>query len=179
MSADRTGSGSPCTRFGSITWTTSGQTPRSRDGRSVEDLLAKDGDSRKKEIRAILDGIAEKLKDEESMPVIIGGDFNSNSHLDYVESAREIYGEPIEWPVTKLMEEGGYRDSYRKCNPVIDRMRDRTWTPRYPEQIQDRIDFVYWKGDQLKPVESRMLDEADPHWPSDHSAVFTEFRWQE
>ncbi|MCG9895389.1 MAG: endonuclease/exonuclease/phosphatase family protein [Fimbriimonadaceae bacterium] len=153
--------------------------PRSRDGRSVADLLAKDGDSRKVEVQAIVDEIAEKLKDEGPIPVIVAGDFNSNSHLDYVESARPIYGEPVAWPVTKIMESGGYQDSYRVCNPVIDRMKDRTWSPRFPEQIQDRIDFTFWKGDRLEAVESRMVDQAVPRWPSDHAAVFSRFRWRD
>ncbi|WP_422928777.1 endonuclease/exonuclease/phosphatase family protein [Singulisphaera sp. PoT] len=151
--------------------------PHSRDGRDAADLLAKDGPSRVVEIREILAGIREKTADLKGVPVILAGDFNSNSHLDYVEEARSQYGLVAEWPVTKAVADAGFRDSYRVCNPAIDRAKDRTWTPLFPEQIQDRIDFIYWKGDALKPRESRMIDRHANRWPSDHSAVLTVFDW--
>lgn len=150
--------------------------PKSRDGRTAERLLADDGESRKVEIRAILDGIAETAPP--GVPVILAGDFNSNSHLDYVEAARSQYGLVAEWPVTKIVADAGYEDSYRVCHPKIDRKRDRTWSPRFSEQIQDRIDFIFWKGTDLVPKSSRMIDHTKGEWPSDHAAVLSTFRWK-
>ncbi len=149
--------------------------PKSRDGRTTTDLVAKDGASRVVEVRAILRGIEEKMAEFPGVPVILAGDFNSNSHLDYVESARSQYGLVVDWPVTKTIAAEGYQDSYRVCNPVVNRAKDRTWSPRYPEQIQDRIDFIFWKGDALNPRESRRLDQHPMRWPSDHAAVLTVF----
>ncbi len=149
--------------------------PKAMDGRTPADLLAKDGESRAVEIKAILDGIHEQADDLKGVPVILAGDFNSNSHLDYIETAKDqFHGLVVPWPVTKAVADAGFRDSYRVANPKIDRMKDRTWSPRFPDQRQDRIDFIFYKG-ALKPMESRMLDQQKPHWPSDHSAVVTRF----
>ncbi|AMV40124.1 endonuclease/exonuclease/phosphatase family protein [Planctomyces sp. SH-PL62] len=149
--------------------------PRSRDGRSAEKLVADDGPSRVEEVRAILDGAAAETAGTPGLPVIVAGDFNSNSHLDYTELARDQYGLVVPWPVTRAVAEAGYRDAYRVCNPVVDRGKDRTWSPRFPEQIQDRIDFVFWKGDAIFPLSATRIDEAPGVWPSDHAAVLVEF----
>jgi len=151
--------------------------PHSRDGRSADDLLAADGPSRVVEIREILRGVSEKTADLKDAAVIVAGDFNSNSHLDYTEAAKDQYGLVVEWPVTKAMADAGFLDAYRACNPIIDRHKDRTWSPRFPDQIQDRIDFIFWEGDALAPRAAQMLDQPpDPGpWPSDHSAVLVEF----
>ncbi len=151
--------------------------PASRKGRTAEDLLAKDGDSRKVEIKAILDGIEEKMKEHPGVPLILAGDFNSNSHLDYVAAARDQFkGLQVAWPVTAAVEKAGFRDSYRELNPIINRMVDRTWSPRFPEQEQDRIDFIYAKG-PINPKSSRVIDRTNGQWPSDHAAVQTVFEW--
>lgn len=107
--------------------------------------------------------------------MIVAGDFNSNSHLDHTEAARNQYGLVVDWPVARAVAEAGFQDAYRVCNPGVDRKKDRTWSPRFPEQIQDRIDFVYWKGDALVPRSAAMLDQSPGVWPSDHAAVLVEF----
>jgi endonuclease/exonuclease/phosphatase family metal-dependent hydrolase len=147
--------------------------PRSRDGRSAEQLVSDDGASRVDEVRAILAGAREQAG---GLPMIVAGDFNSNSHLDYTEAARDQYGMVVPWPVTRAVEDVGFLDAYRACNPKVDRARDRTWSPRFPEQIQDRIDFIYSKGDALRPASARRIDEADGVWPSDHAAVVVDFQ---
>jgi endonuclease/exonuclease/phosphatase family metal-dependent hydrolase len=152
--------------------------PRSRDGRDAAELLAADGESRQVEIRAILRGIDEEMAKRPGVPVILAGDFNSNSHLDYVDAARGQYGVVAEWPVTKIVADAGFCDAYRVCHPKVDRVTDRTWSPRFPEQIQDRIDFVFWRGSQLRPVEAKRLDQAKTRWPSDHAAVWVKFGWE-
>lgn len=151
--------------------------PKSRDGRSVEDLIAKDDPRRMTQVHAILDGINKKMKELGDIPLVLGGDFNTNSHLDYTEAAKSQYGMVIQWPVTKVIADYGFHDSYRTCNPKVDRKKDRTWSPWYPEQIQDRIDYIFWRGDALRPRWSKMLDQWKKHWPSDHSAVVTRFDW--
>lgn len=153
--------------------------PHSRDGRSAADLLAADGPSRVVEVRAILQGVEEKTANLKVAAVIVAGDFNSNSHLDYTEAAKDQYGLVAEWPVTKTMTDAGFQDAYRIRTPTIDRRKDRTWSPRFPDQIQDRIDFLFYKdkGASLTPRAARMIDQpTDPGpWPSDHSAVLVEF----
>lgn len=153
--------------------------PHSRDGRSAAELLKDDGPSRVVEVREILQGVAEKTAKLKDSTVIVAGDFNSNSHLDYTEAAKDQYGLVAAWPVTKTMTDAGYIDAYRALHPVVDRRKDRTWTPRFPDQIQDRIDFLFYKnlGVALAPRAARMLDQprdSNP-WPSDHAAVLVEF----
>ena len=152
--------------------------PRARDGRDAAELLAADGESRREEITAILRSIDEQMAKRPGVPVILAGDFNSNSHLDYVEVSQEQYGIVVEWPVTKIVADAGFRDAYRERHPKIDRAADRTWSPRFPEQIQDRIDFVFWRGASLRVVEAKRLDQSEPRWPSDHAAVWANFRWK-
>jgi endonuclease/exonuclease/phosphatase family metal-dependent hydrolase len=147
--------------------------PKSRYGKTAADLLRTDGESRVTEVKDIIAGIAEQAG---NLPVILAGDFNSNSHLDYTEAALSEYGIVAPWPVIKTVAEAGYRDSYREANPAINRAKDRTWSPRFPDQIQDRIDFIFWKGAALQPTTSRVVDRFDPVWPSDHAAVVTDFQ---
>lgn len=152
--------------------------PHSRDGLTAADLVARDGASRMKEIGAILKGVREQTAKLDGVPVILAGDFNSNSHLDYTEAARGEYGMVVPWPMTKAVAEAGFRDAYRECHPTVSRAKDRTWSPRFPEQIQDRIDFVFWQGASLTPRAAAMLDKHGARWPSDHAAVLATFDWK-
>ncbi|MGW2521417.1 HAD-IA family hydrolase [Streptomyces sp. NPDC001617] len=116
-------------------------------------------------------------------PVVLTGDFNCPSHLDWPDVA---------WPVTKAAEEAGLRDSYREARPDPVRDPGHTWSPVHvrhendtslPEP-QDRIDYVLHNGRGLTVVDSRTVvtgvprpwpDVADNDWPSDHAAVLTTF----
>ncbi|MFI7502320.1 HAD-IA family hydrolase [Streptomyces sp. NPDC049687] len=115
------------------------------------------------------------------VPVVLVGDFNSPSHLDWPD---------VEWPVTKAAEEAGLRDSYREAHPDPVRDPGHTWSPVHtghedgsgrPEP-QDRIDFVLHRG--LGVLDSRTYvggsprpwpDVEDNDWPSDHAAVITTY----
>lgn len=121
----------------------------------------------------ILNGIDAKLAATPDVPVIIAGDFNSMSCLDYVHHAKDQYNIIIDWPTSRAMLDRGYTDTYRTVNPVVDRANDRTWSPRFPKQDQDRIDYVYTRGSQLMLRDSRVIDTFDPQFPSDHAALCT------
>jgi endonuclease/exonuclease/phosphatase family metal-dependent hydrolase len=133
----------------------------------------------KPDLEMIRDGIAERLRDPKykDVPVIIAGDYNSMSHLDYAAVARDQYQAVVDWPTSHVLMDAGYRDAYRELNPVIDRARDRTWTPRFPKQEQDRIDFIYYRGRGLEATESAMIDHHPTLFPSDHAAVVAKFRF--
>ena len=77
--------------------------------------------------------------------------FRGVSHFDYVESATDQYQAVIDWPSSRVMTEAGFRDAWRETHPQVDRVADRTWSPRFPEQEQDRIDFVYYRGQGSRP----------------------------
>ena len=146
-----------------------------------DSLIANEGPTRLKEITAImkaLDSLEKKLK----MPVVMGGDFNSPSHLDWVESTQEFhYGKVVQWPVSKLMLEHGYTDSFREAHPDPTQTLEGTWGYLSPRDIiSDRIDFVYYKGQNLKTRSSKIVME-DPEggfFNSDHRAVLTRFEFK-
>jgi endonuclease/exonuclease/phosphatase family metal-dependent hydrolase len=133
-------------------------------------------------MREILRRIAESVVDD-STPVVLVGDFNTPSHLDWPD---------VEWPVTKAAEEAGLRDSYREAHPDAVRDPGHTWSPIHPEhedgsgraEPQDRIDFVLHNGRGLRVLDSRVVvrgavrvwpEVAGNVWPSDHAAVLTTF----
>lgn len=149
--------------------------PASRNGKTAAELIA--GDLPRADLQAILKGIEAKAAELPGVPIIVAGDFNSNSHLDYTEAAKGQYGLVVEWPASKMMSDAGFQDSYRICNPVVDRMKDRTWSPRNPGQIQDRIDFIHWRGASLRATESHKIDTHPLRFPSDHAAVVSTFAW--
>jgi len=116
---------------------------------SPESLIVGEGTTRLKEITAILNCV-DSLEDSLNMPIIIGGDFNSGSHLDWVESTREShYGKVVEWPVSKLMKNRGYIDSFREANPDPTKTLEGTWGFLSDEIISDRIDFIYYNNSSL------------------------------
>lgn len=91
--------------------------------------------------------------------VIIGGDFNEPSHLDWIESTKDLYdrqGLIVPWTVSRLLEEQGYVDSYREIHPDplthpgitypadVPEMEVKrlTWAPESDER--ERIDFIHY-----------------------------------
>jgi HAD superfamily hydrolase (TIGR01509 family) len=110
----------------------------------------------------------------DAAPVVLVGDFNTPSHLDWPD---------VEWPVTKAAEEAGFADSFREAHPDPVREPGHTWSPVYAHpEPQDRIDFVLHRG--LRVLDSRtyvsgtprvLPDVEDNAWPSDHAAVITTF----
>lgn len=142
-----------------------------------------------KEIESL---ITDRLKDEKyrDVPVVIAGDFNSMSALDYISSSTDQYEVVIDWPTSHVMLDLGYRDSWRELHPEVDRSKDRTWTPRFPKQEQDRIDFVYYRGlgslaEELEATHAIVVDSrlekietlTEETFPSDHAAVVIGFSW--
>lgn len=140
-----------------------------------DSLIAKEGTTRLKEITAILNSI-DSLEKELNTPIIIGGDFNSGSHLDWVNSTREAhYNKVVEWPVSKLMEDKGFTDSFREANPDPTKTLEGTWGYLNEDIISDRIDFIYYKGTTLKTKHAKIVQEdpIDGFFNSDHRAILS------
>ena len=148
------------------------------DGLPAADLIAHEG-VRLAQMRDALGRIAEVGDD--AVPVVLVGDFNCPSHLDWPG---------VEWPVTMAAAEAGLLDSYREVHPdpVVD--PGHTWSPIHPvhedgsgrAEPQDRIDYVLHRG--LTVLDSRTFvvgmpspwpDVSGNCWPSDHAAVLTVF----
>ncbi|MFG2378198.1 HAD-IA family hydrolase [Streptomyces sp. NPDC048504] len=148
------------------------------DGLPAADLIAHE-DVRLAQMRDALGRIAEVSDD--AVPVVLVGDFNSPSHLDWPD---------VEWPVTKAAADAGLRDSYREVHPDPVADPGNTWSPIHPvnedgsgrAEPQDRIDYVLYRG--LTLLDSRTFVVGTPSpwpdvsgncWPSDHAAVLTVF----
>ena len=134
------------------------------------------------DLKKILEQIKKRLSDHkyDDVPVIISGDFNSMSHLDYSLITEEQFGSSIQWTTSQLMTDRGFRDTYRETNPIVDRKTDSTWSPKFPEQEQDRIDFIYYLADRScsanwRARQSNVLRQHAVKFPSDHAAVLTTF----
>ncbi|TKG97007.1 endonuclease/exonuclease/phosphatase family protein [Puteibacter caeruleilacunae] len=91
--------------------------------------------------------------------VILGGDFNEPSLLDWTDVCkyeRDHNGVSVEWPVSKILLDKGYRDTYREChpNPITHPgytypgncesvpVKKLSWAPKADER--ERIDFIYY-----------------------------------
>ncbi len=114
------------------------------------------------------------------MPIIIAGDFNCGSHLDWTEkNARHNYGLAIPFPSSIDFEKNKLIDSYRVIFPDETKHFGYTISPRFDSIMKNRTNFIYYKGHNLVPVDSYLLDEHPKGFPSDHAALVTTFRWQD
>ena len=117
---------------------------------------------------------------EKDMPVIMGGDFNSCSHLDWTRKASALhygYG-PVAFPASRYLQDAGYTDTFRHLHPDETQRPEGTWAVIYGHSSTSRIDFIYSKGN-ARPVQSKLVrttPEIDSVWPSDHAGVITVFR---
>jgi hypothetical protein len=128
------------------------------------------------------------------IPALLFGDFNTPSRLDWTPDTvglRYQIHYPVNWPVSRVVEDAGFRDSYREVHPdpvanqgitwPADRPRPPgVWSPG-PNAAADRIDFIYAAGDILT-LGSEIVGESggsdvtiavDP-WGTDHRAVMSE-----
>ncbi|CAJ0590405.1 unnamed protein product [Cylicocyclus nassatus] len=52
------------------------------------------------------------------LPVVVAGDLNTPSHLDWTVATRKRHGDwVVRWPVTELFEKAGFHDAYRTIYP--------------------------------------------------------------
>jgi exonuclease III len=117
-------------------------------------------------------------------PMVITGDFNEPSALDWTDSVRIAKRCPaiVTWPTTKAVLDAGFVDAYRKAHPDVLKWPGYTWTPTTaeddPQDKHDRIDFVFVAGAGVTVGKCEVVGErplrADivvTPYPSDHRAV--------
>jgi PKD repeat protein len=95
----------------------------------------------------------------ETRPVLLLGDFNEPSHLDWTANQSALYdhnGVVYQWNTTKTLANNGFTDAYRQVYPdevlnpgitwpaVATGVGSTSWTPLSDER--DRIDFIFYKG---------------------------------
>jgi len=167
---------------------------------SDEALLACDttGSDRFKQAQALLDALDGRGLLDAQVPVLVGGDWNSSSHLDWTVRAAEKFPHrrPLPLLISRLMESAGFEDAFRVVHPDPARHPGNTWTPRGDKREDgganppERIDRLYVKNAigqvGLQPVKATVfpLDPADAQaprteavFPSDHAATLIELEW--
>lgn len=126
---------------------------------------------------------------EQGEVVVLTGDFNEPSHLDWTTRASAAGRVPlvVPYPTTQAVTATGMRDAFRTLFP--DEVRDPgyTWTPTTapsdPKDRHDRIDFVFAGGATVEITSCEVVGEASATahvvlrpWPSDHRAVVAAIR---
>ena len=147
--------------------------------------------SRDDEIQAILEAIRPFIDNTDTVPIIMGGDFNSHSHLDWTEQTRNMFNHGnavVEWGISKAMTDAGFLDTHRIIHPDPVKHIGATWlsTGKSNFTRKDRIDYLYSMGKNVDIIASETVvaplgqpfeyrGEEYPFFPSDHGFVLTTF----
>ncbi len=146
------------------------------DNLPADVIYENEGETRYAEIKEILDELQNAMKKNKNVPIILAGDFNSPSHLDFTRNMVEMHwGYQIEWPVSREIEAAGFVDSFRKINPDPNLDYGGTQPSSIFDTFHYRIDYIFYKGKNLKPVSSEVISGHPVKFPSDHNAVITIF----
>ncbi len=139
---------------------------------TAEKLLAGEDKNRYREIKIILQKLGNDIQNTDEVPLIIGGDFNSPSHNDWIESTSGWHNDlVVKWPVSKAMKNAGFIDSFREIRPHLHYSSNTINS----EKLSYRIDYIYYKGKNLQAVDSDMYFKYKGIWPSDHPSITTTF----
>lgn len=124
---------------------------------NVDTILKDNLDSKRDE--AIAAFIADALKEAQSgKQVILGGDFNEPSHLDWTENSKHLYERKVavQWSVPLLLAQNNFVDAYREkypnnithpgitfpvYNPLVE-FKKLVWAPSSDDR--DRIDYIFY-----------------------------------
>ncbi|MDI9539698.1 MAG: endonuclease/exonuclease/phosphatase family protein [Bacteroidota bacterium] len=140
-------------------------------------LMARELESRGAEMRYIVWELQTLVDRNDDVPLILAGDFNSGSHLDWTEENKDLhYGVALEYPATYALTRAGFIDSYRQLYPDVRAWPGHTWSPIFKEVLHDRESFIFYNGSRLEPLHSRVINTHELSFPSDHGALITSFK---
>ncbi|WP_083277667.1 endonuclease/exonuclease/phosphatase family protein [Nesterenkonia sp. PF2B19] len=108
-------------------------------------VFAQDGEvARDQQAQRILAETDRLLAEHGEMPVIIAGDFNVPSPVDWDGDERP----DVDWPATRRLIESGYTDAFRAVHPDPRLAPGRSWAQIHTlaDEPRDRIDFIYVRG---------------------------------
>lgn len=154
-----------------------------------QQILATDHERRIGMATTLLEDRLKTYVGDDDAPVFLGGDFNSLPALDWTAEFADASGHEglvLDWPVTRMFADAGFRDTYRWARPDAARYPGRTWSP-----INDcgyapcRIDYIMARGKDVRVLAAHTitrrlprhrgsaLDEMFPFY-SDHGAVVSD-----
>ena len=163
-----------------------------RDGGLPDDVIELEKMVRLESLKPFLEVLEPVVNN--NTPVFLTGDFNAPSHADWTEDmvgARPFLRYSVDWPVSRAIENAGFKDSWRDAHPNPKTDPGLTWWAGRPplesyapgeNDPQDRIDFVWFAG-SAKVLSSQLVGEVGAEnvalsvspWPSDHRAVVSTF----
>ena len=124
--------------------------------------------------------IQERLSDAKyaDIPIVIAGDFNSMSHLDYIKPFRNQFdGVAIDWPTSHILSDVGFRDAWREIHPKS--IARRIGHGHHAFLNNNRIVLILfitvvpgWKS-EMPLLSTNILKNFPPR----HAALVTEFSW--
>ena len=146
------------------------------DNLPADVIYENEGETRYAEIKEILDELQNAMRKSKNVPIILAGDFNSPSHLDFTKKLADLHWDyQIEWPVTVEIEANGFFDSFREIHPDPNLDYGGTQPSNNFDTFHFRIDYIFYRGKNLKPVSSEVISVHPVKFPSDHNAVITIF----
>lgn len=177
-----------------------------RDDPSLSDealvAMEHDGSNRLPQARALMAAVEEQAKKDAEWPVLVGGDFNTPSHLDWTLDTTRIYRyrRDLPLPISQEMQAARFVDAFRQVHPCPVQSPGLTWTPMFrgrgeeKPMVFDRIDRLYVRKPLAKdaewvlvPVKATTLPEVleddtipvrERTFPSDHGAVLIDLEWR-
>ncbi|MBK1817979.1 endonuclease/exonuclease/phosphatase family protein [Luteolibacter yonseiensis] len=164
-------------------------------GATPQSVLAEEARSaRDTQMAAVLQAMTSRLAAADQLPVVLTGDFNVPSHLDWTAATASSHGGvgPVAWPVSTRIHAAGLLDSFRIAHPDPASDPANSWSSIHKgTEAQDRIDFIYYKGKALRVLDSEMFATAvetkvgawgtdvtpvlNNTWPSDHFSMVTTY----
>jgi exonuclease III len=166
--------------------------------------LERVGSNRLIQATAIIEHLRNADQLDADIPLLVGGDWNCPSHLDWTVDTTRVYKrrKALPLPVSTAMQSAGFTDTFRELYPNPVQHPGITWSPMFrtkgegaeqEDQCFDRIDRLYLKNPlqqgnrwELHPVTGHVLpiiweDETMPtvdrEFPSDHGALIIDLRW--
>jgi endonuclease/exonuclease/phosphatase family metal-dependent hydrolase len=150
-------------------------------------------DEARKARGAQVDALVKDVKQvlSQNRPMFLTGDLNEPSHQDWTTAAAEM-GHcqiKVQYPTTKAITDLEFVDAFRAFFPDETKVRGYTWTPTKadndPTERHDRIDYVFFRGAEVKLKEVQVVGESADRgchivvtpYPSDHRGVVAEFQW--
>lgn len=144
----------------------------------VDTIIGRELKTRGSEIRYVVWELQSLLKNKNNVPIVVAGEFNAGSHLDWTERNKENrYNLVVNYPTSVIMEEAGFVDTYRMMHPNEIATPGYTWSPVFNKVLQNRIDYIFYNSEIIEPLNSWLIDSHDIMFPSDHAAVVTSFKF--
>lgn len=138
---------------------------------NVEEILRRNAISmRDEECQSFLEACKEDR--EKGRAIILGGDFNEPSFLDWTEATKDIRdhrGTIVPWPQSESLYHNYFEDSFRSiypdpvkfpgftypCNNPEAPLKSLTWAPKADER--ERIDFLYHSAHNLQVLTAKIV----------------------